>query len=203
MIRVISHSSKHHPAADQHIDCRRLPNPHAIPGFRPRDGRTPVVAEWVLDWPETQTLIHAATTRATDGTTIAVMCNAGRHRSVAVAEEIAHRLRGTGHHVTLDHLNLKPTKKPTKKTSDRGYGQAHQKLRAQWKRKVATGTIACWRCIERGVPADQALINPNEPWDLGHDDNDRTKYVGPEHRKCNRGEPSRRRARPQPHSRRW
>jgi hypothetical protein len=29
-------------------------------------------------------------------------------------------------------------------------------------------------------------IDPGEPWDLGHDDFDRTKYTGPEHRSCNR-----------------
>ena len=26
------------------------------------------------------------------------------------------------------------------------------------------------------------LIAPDEPWDLGHDDDDRLRYVGPEHR---------------------
>ncbi len=82
-----------------------------------------------------------------------------------------------------------------KKTSDRGYGVAHQRERARWAPRVAAGAVACWRC--------QTPIDPNEPWDLGHNDEDRGKYNGPEHRKCNRGEPSRRRARPQPHSRRW
>jgi len=32
----------------------------------------------------------------------------------------------------------------------------------------------CWRCGE--------LIRPGQPWHLGHDDYDRTKYRGPEHR---------------------
>jgi predicted nucleic acid-binding Zn ribbon protein len=63
---------------------------------------------------------------------------------------------------------------PTAKTAARGYGGAHQKLRAQWAPKVATGAVLCWRC---GHP-----IQPGQPWDLGHDDHDRTTYRGPEHR---------------------
>jgi hypothetical protein len=30
------------------------------------------------------------------------------------------------------------------------------------------------------------LIWLGEPWDLGHVDSDKTRYAGPEHRKCNR-----------------
>ena len=60
----------------------------------------------------------------------------------------------------------------------RGYGTAHTKLRAQWAPKVATGTVTCWRCGKR--------IPPGSEWDLGHDDDDRTRYRGPEHLACNR-----------------
>lgn len=60
----------------------------------------------------------------------------------------------------------------------RGYGAEHDALRKQWAPRVATGRVACWRCRE--------LIKPTETWDLGHDDNDRTKYRGPEHLRCNR-----------------
>jgi hypothetical protein len=63
-------------------------------------------------------------------------------------------------------------------THQRGYGHAHQQLRADWARRVATGSIHCARC---GRP-----IAPHEKWDLGHDDWDRTQYRGPEHRTCNR-----------------
>ena len=64
-------------------------------------------------------------------------------------------------------------------TAQRGYGSRHQNMRANIKRAMADGrTYNCWRC---GQP-----INPDEPWDLGHDDNDRTSYRGPEHRACNR-----------------
>jgi hypothetical protein len=63
-------------------------------------------------------------------------------------------------------------------TNSRGYGKAHQRLRDEWKRKVDAGLVKCWRC--------GGLIIPGTPWDLGHDDADRTRYKGPEHRKCNR-----------------
>ena len=48
---------------------------------------------------------------------------------------------------------------------------------------VEAGDAYCARCGK--------WISPNEPWDLGHDDTDRTKYRGPEHRACNRGAPIR------------
>jgi hypothetical protein len=60
----------------------------------------------------------------------------------------------------------------------RGYGAAHDRLRAQWAPRVAAGAVRCWRCDE--------LLVPGQPWDLGHDDHDRAVYRGPEHPGCNR-----------------
>jgi hypothetical protein len=54
------------------------------------------------------------------------------------------------------------------KTSDRGYGWNHQQARQRWARLVAAGLADCARC---GEP-----IIPGEPWDLGHDDDDRGRY---------------------------
>ena len=63
-------------------------------------------------------------------------------------------------------------------TTERGYGNEHKKLRAKVKLEVDAGKAYCWRCGEK--------ISPNEGFDLGHDDNDRTKYMGPEHIRHNR-----------------
>ena len=66
----------------------------------------------------------------------------------------------------------------TRGTTQRGYGFTHRYLRKRLERAIATGRVRCARC---GNP-----IRPDEPWDLGHNDNDRSRYNGPEHQTCNR-----------------
>jgi hypothetical protein len=62
------------------------------------------------------------------------------------------------------------------RTTAGGWGAPHQRLRRQWARLVATGTVACARCGE--------LIAPSAVWHLDHAD-DRNSYLGPSHAKCN------------------
>jgi hypothetical protein len=64
-------------------------------------------------------------------------------------------------------------------TTANGYGWPHQRLREAWRPRVEAGQVDCARCGER--------IQPGDLWDLGHDDNDRSVYQGPEHQGCNRG----------------
>jgi hypothetical protein len=64
-----------------------------------------------------------------------------------------------------------------------GYGVDHYARRRVLAPIVASGLVDCARC---GEP-----IEPGTPWDLGHDDYDRTRYSGPEHAACNRGAPNR------------
>lgn len=63
-------------------------------------------------------------------------------------------------------------------TTARGYGGVHQALRKRWAHLVESGQVCCARC---GLP-----IAPGSSWDLGHVDGDRSRYAGPEHRRCNR-----------------
>jgi hypothetical protein len=63
-------------------------------------------------------------------------------------------------------------------TTERGYGASHVATRRRLAPIVATGEVCCARCGQR--------ILAGEPWDLGHVDGDRTRYAGPEHRRCNR-----------------
>lgn len=63
------------------------------------------------------------------------------------------------------------------RTNDKGYGYQHRKLRKQWAAIVDKGDAHCWRC--------GAWLDPDQPWHLGHDDHDRSKYRGPECVPCN------------------
>lgn len=74
------------------------------------------------------------------------------------------------------HTRLEASARGT--TTARGYGYTHQRTRARIAPLVAAGRALCARCGLR--------ISPLEAWDLGHDDDDRTRYTGPEHAACNR-----------------
>jgi hypothetical protein len=58
-------------------------------------------------------------------------------------------------------------------TDDRGYGARHKALRKQYLALVRSGKAKCWRCNQP--------IDPDGKWDLGHVDDDRSQYAGPEH----------------------
>lgn len=59
----------------------------------------------------------------------------------------------------------------------RGYGPAHDALRADYQARMNRGeAFDCWRCGDE--------IDP-EHWHLGHDDEDRSVYRGPECVPCN------------------
>lgn len=90
--------------ADFVLDMRFLPNPFWVPELRAHTGRETQVAEYVLSQPGAQEFIDSVETMLEpvgEGylrenrryVTLAVGCTGGKHRSVAVAEALATRLR--------------------------------------------------------------------------------------------------------------
>lgn len=60
----------------------------------------------------------------------------------------------------------------------RGYTSRHDKLRARIAQAIASGRhVACARC--------GYAIRQGEAWHLDHDDEDRGRYIGPSHARCN------------------
>jgi UPF0042 nucleotide-binding protein len=90
--------------ADLVFDVRFLPNPHFVTSLRRWSGRNARVASYVLNRPVARRFVRLTTELLTfllpqyvsEGKaylTIAVGCTGGRHRSVAIAEALAQRLR--------------------------------------------------------------------------------------------------------------
>jgi RNase adapter protein RapZ len=84
-------------------DVRFLPNPHWVPELRPFTGRDPEVSEFVLHQQGAGEFVDhylEALIPVLDGyrrenkhyATFAIGCTGGKHRSVAMAEELGHRL---------------------------------------------------------------------------------------------------------------
>ena len=103
--------------ADIVMDVRFLPNPHWDEDLRPQTGHDPAVKMYVLTTPEARTfidqfgnllssLLPAYEAEGRSYLTIAVGCTGGRHRSVAISEELAARLRAEGHAVRTAHRDL-------------------------------------------------------------------------------------------------
>lgn len=103
--------------ADLVVDCRFLPNPHWVPELRPQSGRDEAVRDYVLGrrgakefldaYTEVLRLLVAGYEReGKHYMTLAVGCTGGKHRSVAMAEQFASRLRDDGLEVQVAHRDL-------------------------------------------------------------------------------------------------
>ena len=103
--------------ADLVVDCRFLPNPHWVPELRPMTGRDEAVRDYVLAQQGAAEFLdtYGRLLRIIgDGyhregkryATIAVGCTGGKHRSVAMAAEVADRLKASGVDVTVVHRDL-------------------------------------------------------------------------------------------------
>ena len=103
--------------ADIVMDVRFLPNPHWEETLRPLTGHDPLVRDFVLERGQASdfvdrfesliaSLIPSYEAEGKSYLTVAIGCTGGRHRSVAVAEEIARRLRERGVAVRTGHRDL-------------------------------------------------------------------------------------------------
>lgn len=103
--------------ADLVFDVRFLPNPHWVPELRPQTGLSKEVSNYVLEQPGAEefltTLDHLFEV-VTPGylregkpqVTLAIGCTGGKHRSTAISEALAGRLRHRGMQVSVLHRDL-------------------------------------------------------------------------------------------------
>jgi RNase adapter protein RapZ len=103
--------------ADIVLDVRFLPNPHWEPTLRPLTGLDGPVREYVLAAEGAgefldrmsgllEFLLPAYVKEGKSYLTVAVGCTGGRHRSVALVEELARRLSAAGHTARIGHRDV-------------------------------------------------------------------------------------------------
>jgi UPF0042 nucleotide-binding protein len=103
--------------ADLVADCRFLPNPRWIEALAPLTGQDERVRDYVLSRPGAAEFLdsYLSALRVVlagyerEGkrfVTLAIGCTGGKHRSVAVAEQIASQLSGKGPAVQVVHRDL-------------------------------------------------------------------------------------------------
>ena len=103
--------------ADIVMDVRFLPNPHWEEHLRPLTGHDPAVRDFVLERADSsafldrldyllRAVLPAYEAEGRSYLTIAIGCTGGRHRSVAIAEELATRLRSRGTAVRTTHRDV-------------------------------------------------------------------------------------------------
>ncbi|MFT4657748.1 MAG: UPF0042 nucleotide-binding protein [Ilumatobacter sp.] len=103
--------------ADMVMDVRFLPNPHWQPDLRPLTGHDPKVRDHVLETAAGSdfvdryddllaSLLPHYEKEGRSYLTVAIGCTGGRHRSVAITEELASRLRSRGVAVRVTHRDV-------------------------------------------------------------------------------------------------
>ncbi|MDY7030641.1 MAG: RNase adapter RapZ [Thermodesulfobacteriota bacterium] len=106
--------------ADLIMDVRFLPNPYFIEELKTLSGENQEVLDYVLHRKESQDflrkfsdliyfLIPLYESEGKSYLTIAIGCTGGRHRSVAVINELAGYLKEESYHVTIRHRDIENT----------------------------------------------------------------------------------------------
>lgn len=102
---------------DMVFDMRFLPNPHWVEELRPLSGLDVQVRDFVLDQPLAeqflnhlqgllQLIVPAYVAEGRSYLTLGIGCTGGRHRSVAMTEELGRRLSLDGHHPRISHRDI-------------------------------------------------------------------------------------------------
>lgn len=119
MITVLSFGFKYGIPVDSDLvfDVRFLPNPFYIPELKHFSGNDKEVKEYVFGFDETKTfveklddmieyLIPNYTKEGKRQLIVSIGCTGGRHRSVAIANEVYEKLKSHGHKVNIDHRDI-------------------------------------------------------------------------------------------------
>ncbi len=107
--------------ADLVFDLRFLPNPYFIPELKPKTGLEKEVSDYVLSTEGAQQLLkdleplllNTLPRYQAEGKsylTIAIGCTGGKHRSVAMTEELQKILERAGHHIRVAHRDVHRSK---------------------------------------------------------------------------------------------
>jgi UPF0042 nucleotide-binding protein len=118
-VNVISFGFKYSPPveADMILDVRFLPNPHYIPELSPKTGQDAEVSEFVLTQPAAieftsklndlvSFLLPHYIEEGKQALVIAIGCTGGRHRSVAIAEQLSRFINELGYNVSVSHRDI-------------------------------------------------------------------------------------------------
>ncbi len=103
--------------SDMVFDVRFLPNPHWVPELRPQTGLSEAVSSYVLGQPAAEpflthllglldTVLPGYVSEGKRQVELAIGCTGGKHRSTAISEEVARRLRERSLNVQVMHRDL-------------------------------------------------------------------------------------------------
>jgi UPF0042 nucleotide-binding protein len=107
--------------ADMVIDVRFLPNPHYVDSLRLSTGDDPQVKEYIMKWPISRHFLEELLgfidfllpnyeKEGRAHLAIAIGCTGGRHRSVAIANEVGAFLREKGFKTVVEHRDIEGRK---------------------------------------------------------------------------------------------
>lgn len=128
IINIISFGFKYGIPMDCDLvfDVRFIPNPYYIETLRRQSGRNEAVRDYVLDFSETKEflkkiydmlefLIPNYIKEGKSQLVIGIGCTGGRHRSVAISEELYSHLLRNEHRVVIDHRDIDKDGRGTRK----------------------------------------------------------------------------------------